>query len=103
MRWYISRGGQTGGPYEDGEIAQMARAGQLYGAMIRDEMGSPWGPIERSPFGPLQPKRSSVAGFVVAMVLLSGGVYFVLGPVWAMAFAAFCTVAGIIAFAMRKG
>lgn len=102
MRWYLSRGGQTDGPFEDAQVAQMARAGQLYGAQIRDEMGSPWAPVERSPFASLQPKRSSVAGFVVALIVLSGGVYFLLGPLWAMGFAAFCTVAGVIAFAVRK-
>jgi hypothetical protein len=48
MRWYVLRGGQTSGPFEEETVRGWGRAGQMAGAAVSQEGGGHWIAFERS-------------------------------------------------------
>jgi hypothetical protein len=80
MQWYVSKGGVTKGPIEEGTIMEWGKGGLLTpDVFVRDGAGGNWTPIGQSPFAGLVP-GSAVAGVpaggellgVVAMLLPVG-------------------------------
>jgi hypothetical protein len=57
MRWYVNRGGETGGPFDEGDVRAVAAKADAAGMMVRDEAGGTWMAVEDSPFRVLLPKR----------------------------------------------
>lgn len=83
MRWFVSRDGQTQGPYEEEQLREMARRDAIRGAMVRDDAGGAWIKAEASPFGALMTERGWTAPIVCGLVVavFGAGSFGMLGAV----------------------
>lgn len=88
MRWFINRNGQTMGPVEEADIVAAVRKG-MRGAMVRDEAGGQWIPLDRSPFASVMPRKSGTWRAVVASLLVGAVVALLVGAPSGVAFALF--------------
>jgi small-conductance mechanosensitive channel len=70
MRWYVNIGGETVGPVEEPTVVEMAKAGKLVGASLRDEQSGNWIGFDKSPFGALAPGGAADSGSEALGILL---------------------------------
>lgn len=66
MRWYVSRNGETGGPYPEAQVRAWLRAGEIgHEVVVRQEDATVWTPIGKSPLA-----RSGFANSVRRLAVL---------------------------------
>lgn len=84
MRWYVSRGGQTEGPFEEAEVAARAARRELEGAYVASEGSAEWLAIDQVPaFAPkrpampqqVMPSTQALDGAAIAAAIASHGGY----------------------------
>ncbi len=75
MRWYVNRAGETTGPFEEREVAELI-AGGMADADVRDEQGGAWMSLDKSPFRRLlkTAERSESFGYALVAAPASFGI-----------------------------
>ena len=105
MRWFVSRNGETQGPFEDSVVAGWVRQG-MADASVRDEAGGNWMPVAQSPFGQLLPgsrTKTSPTGFILALFAITAAIYFFSGfPILAVIFFVVFGLVGAVTFSKRR-